>query len=221
MNNQPTADPRVWLVDDDQDDQLLIQSAFLKHATPIRLLTDGQELVPALEQASTLPRLILMDINMPYQNGFDTLQQLRQVEGWRQLPVIVFSTSAEPADHIRAFELGATGFLTKPSNYGQLMNLVEQLVLDWQLDFVDTAPTDGPYSRLKRPIPETQLPALSIDPMYNQVLLNQFSMKLYLLKQRVTNRVSASVLLSQAIQARINQSQGLVSQFKRKYFDTQ
>ncbi len=135
MNTDCSSDHTVWLVDDDPDDQLLIQTAFNSHVPPVllRILTDGGEVLPALETARSEPKLILMDINMTRQNGFDTLQRLRASWAWQHLPVIIFSTSDNKHDRAKALELGATQFLTKPTSYKQLQALVGQLVSGWQL----------------------------------------------------------------------------------------
>lgn len=68
----------VWVVDDDVDDQYLLEVAF-KHIDPpihIKQLYDGEELLPSLEQTTSLPRLILLDLNMVRQHGFETLQAI-------------------------------------------------------------------------------------------------------------------------------------------------
>ena len=121
--------PPVWVVDDDEDDRLFIQSAFESINPPIDVLvlTGGEELLSALAKHESLPRLILLDINMPYQNGFDTLKQLRTSQKYAELPVIMLTTSSSEDDRQRSFALGADQFITKPSSYNQLIALTQQL----------------------------------------------------------------------------------------------
>ncbi len=127
--------PTVWVVDDDEDDQMLIHSAFGKASINVLALNDGDELLPQLEliEFDERPRLILLDINMTRQNGFETLKALRSTPGFADLPVVMLTTSSDAADRKRCLELGADAFLTKPLNYDQLATLTRQLTQTWAL----------------------------------------------------------------------------------------
>ena len=130
-----SSSPSVWIVDDDPDDQFLFSLVF-KTLTPpvsVSVLNDGEELLPALSQSDTLPSLLVMDINMPLLNGFDTLKQLRSIPIYQHLPVIVLTTSSNPEDQERAMQIGANAFLTKPASSGKLLMLFNKLVHNWQL----------------------------------------------------------------------------------------
>ena len=131
---QPTA-PTVWVVDDDEDDQLFIRSAFLTGQPAINVLTinDGDELLSKLSECTELPRLILMDVNMPGKNGFDALKELRSVAAFADLPVVMLTTSSNEADRKRSLALGANQFLTKPSAQQQLRDLTQELSRKWEL----------------------------------------------------------------------------------------
>ena len=125
----------VWVVDDDEDDRLFICSAFQRTKKPIqvRILSDGDQLIPQLANCAELPRLILLDINMSRQNGFETLQQVRSTPTFAHLPVVMFTTSSDSADRQRSLALGANQYLTKPSQYDQLIALAEELTEQWVL----------------------------------------------------------------------------------------
>lgn len=125
----------VWVVDDDEDDRLFIRSAFADTHQPISVLTlaDGDQLLPKLAACSKLPQLILLDINMTRQNGFDTLKQLRNTPTFAHLPVVMLTTSSDASDKQRSIALGANQFMTKPSNYNQLVTLVKGLTEQWAL----------------------------------------------------------------------------------------
>lgn len=127
--------PSVWIVDDDEDDQLIIQSAFgdLDLSVEVLLLNDGTELLPKLYECAELPRLILLDVNMPRQNGFETLKEIRNVPDFADLPIVMLTTSTDSEDREQSLSLGATHFLTKPLTYPLLRELAQELSEQWQL----------------------------------------------------------------------------------------
>jgi CheY-like chemotaxis protein len=127
--------PSVWLVDDDEDDLYIFKTAF-KQLFPhldIRLFFDGEELLPALTAASLLPKLVLLDLNMPKQNGFVTLRMLRFEERFQQLPVIILTTSSSTDDHETSYFLGANEVLIKPATQNEIRDIILKLNQDWKI----------------------------------------------------------------------------------------
>ncbi|SFE95530.1 response regulator [Spirosoma endophyticum] len=127
--------PTVWLVDDDEDDQHFICSAFRDGEPSITVLTlnGGEELLAALVACKELPRLILLDVNMPRKDGFETLQEVRNTPAFADLPVIMLTTSSAEEDRQRSLALGANQFLTKPLSHQQLRLMAQQLSQEWAL----------------------------------------------------------------------------------------
>lgn len=125
----------IWVVDDDEDDQYLFAEAFgrIMPRVAIKQLTDGEELLSCLQATAVLPRLVLMDLNMPRLTGFETLKQLRSVAAYQQLPVIMLTTSEEEADKRKSFALGANGFLTKPASQSGILAMFQQLLREWEV----------------------------------------------------------------------------------------
>ncbi|MBN8822243.1 MULTISPECIES: response regulator [unclassified Spirosoma] len=131
----PVNPPSVWVVDDDEDDRLFIRSAFEDLKTPVSvlMLTDGDQVLPRLTVADTIPQLILLDINMTRQNGFETLTQLRSTPTYAELPVVMLTTSSDKSDRQRSMDLGANQCLTKPASYNELVTMVTSLSERWAL----------------------------------------------------------------------------------------
>ena len=124
--------PTVWVVDDDADDLYLIQTAFSQIVPPIAIkqLTDGEQLLPSLREASELPRLVLLDLNMQRMNGFEALKELRTIPAFGGVPVVILTTSEREADKQQSMTLGANGFLTKPPSQQGIVKMLRQLTVD-------------------------------------------------------------------------------------------
>lgn len=125
--------PSIWLVDDDIDDQYLFKKAF-GETTPsltICILDDGDELLTKLQTASTLPQVIVMDLNMSRVTGLEALVQVRQAPRLQHLPVIILSSSSNPADQQSSIKLGADEYITKPGDYKRLLQLTEYIAQRW------------------------------------------------------------------------------------------
>lgn len=121
--------PCVFVADDDEDDRFLIHKAFSQINPECRLyfLTNGAELLKALNKTSFLPSLILLDVNMPFLNGLETLTLIRRNSNYDSVPIVMLTTSSDNADRERAYELKASEFITKPTDHTALKNIARQL----------------------------------------------------------------------------------------------
>ena len=134
----------ILYVENDPDDAFLLETAFRRGGVPVRfnLAENGERAAAYLTGRENfanrtqfpLPKVILLDWNMPLMSGADFLVWLRAQPGIQQLPVIVFTSSENPADMREAYAKGANGFLTKPSNQRELQALAVAFAnywLDW------------------------------------------------------------------------------------------
>lgn len=128
------------MADDDEDDRFLVQTAFEECDVRCTLLfaKDGMEVLDALseiEQAdhgsNTLPNLILLDLNMPRKNGWQVLDELKKSESLRHIPILIFTTSKSPEHVMKSYNLGANSFITKPSSYNSLLDVVKVISQYW------------------------------------------------------------------------------------------
>jgi CheY-like chemotaxis protein len=125
--------PTIFVADDDEDDQFLLRTAFASSEASCNLVffANGEQLIRQLHQTEQRPRIVLLDLNMPVLDGFQTLQQIRQEDQYKALPVIILTTSSQRDDISRAYELGANSFIIKPSQYTDLVQTVEHLQAFW------------------------------------------------------------------------------------------
>lgn len=103
-----------------------------------QILQSGNEAIDYLLQSgeytgkvTPMPRLTLIDLNLPGSSGFDVIQQVRAKPRTRYMSLVVYSTSDNPQDMRRAFDLGANAYLIKPGSYLEVSKLMDQTVNFW------------------------------------------------------------------------------------------
>lgn len=122
----------ILYAEDDLDDLFMIRQAFEQFDGSTQLLHVGNGF-EALEQLNKskaekhLPCLVILDINMPGMNGREALIRIRQSEEYRNIPVVLFTTSSSELDKAFAKKWGAE-FVTKPLIYSELEALAKQFI---------------------------------------------------------------------------------------------
>lgn len=122
--------------EDDPDDRFLIVHALKRIRPQLSVVTvcDGIQLIEYIQQrrSGTLPRLVLLDLNMPRMDGREVLIRLHADPALCNIPVVVMTTSVEPEDRSRAQALNATGFISKPDEFARMVEVL-RVLLDEQL----------------------------------------------------------------------------------------
>jgi len=133
--SEPTKDlhASLLLAEDDADDRFMMLRA-LKRVRPllqVAAVHDGIDLMAYLRAcpAEALPQLVLLDLNMPRMDGREVLSAMQAEAGLSAIPVVVLTTSVEPEDRDRAMVLKAAAFISKPDEYGQLVRMLEALLI--------------------------------------------------------------------------------------------
>lgn len=131
----------ILLVEDDLNDVMLIKRAFSKSriVNPIACVENGEDAVAYLRgdgkyadrRQHPLPFLLLLDLKLPRLSGHEVLQWLRGQPLLKRLPVVVLTSSREPVDINRAYELGANSYLVKPVVFEEFAALMRQLQVYW------------------------------------------------------------------------------------------
>jgi CheY-like chemotaxis protein len=117
--------PRTfYLIDDDTDDlEFFCEAVDSIDSSIICIKTTNSEsaLSSFVKHDVPVPDLIFLDLNMPLVDGRTFLKQIKLVKPYALVPVIIYSTSANPKDKEDAIELGAADFITKPNSMKQLV----------------------------------------------------------------------------------------------------
>jgi CheY-like chemotaxis protein len=131
----------MLVAEDREEDIEILKLAFerAKVTARLRFVHNGVDVIDYLKGEGRfsnraeypLPRVLLLDLKMPLKGGFDVLEWLRSQPGLRRLLVIVFTSSEEPEDINRAFDLGANSYLVKPGNFDKLQEIVRALDAYW------------------------------------------------------------------------------------------
>jgi two-component system response regulator len=133
----------ILLVEDDANDVELTLRAFRSRnlANQVFVARDGAEALAfffgedghPLRDIGVMPRVILLDLNLPKVDGLEVLRRLRADERTRTLPIVVLTSSTEEPDIAAAYRLGANSYIVKPVDFESFARAVSEVGLYWVL----------------------------------------------------------------------------------------
>ncbi len=130
----------ILLVEDDEVDIMNVKRAFKKNNVQhsLAVTNNGIEALAYLRNAHAntpleVPKIILLDLNMPRMGGIEFLKEIRNDEQLKNLSVFVMTTSNEDNDKVEAFNLNVAGYILKPLSMEQFMDVVSTLNSFWKL----------------------------------------------------------------------------------------
>lgn len=135
------ANKMILLVEDNTDDMILTMRAFKKNNLDDEIVfaCDGGEALDYLHgfggyagrDLSIMPKLVLLDLNLPMVNGFEMLRKIRANAATRYLPVVILTSSRQEQDIVEAYKLGCNGYVRKPVDFDKFSEVVKQLGVFW------------------------------------------------------------------------------------------
>lgn len=134
----------ILLVEDNISDAELTIRELKRHhmANNLVHVKDGEEALEFIfgtgryagqRENFLLPKVVLLDIQMPKVNGIEVLQQLKQNPLTQLLPVVILTSSKESPDIKRCYELGANSYIVKPVNFERFAEAIRNLGFYWLL----------------------------------------------------------------------------------------
>ena len=133
----------ILLVEDNPDDEALTLHALSRNriSSPVVVAHDGVEAVEYLFSTGSragqtlppLPAVVLLDLKLPRIDGLEVLRRIRADERTALLPVVVLTTSREEQDRFSSFNLGVAGYMIKPVDYLQFVEVIRAINLYWTL----------------------------------------------------------------------------------------
>lgn len=138
---EPTANqsaPLLFAIDDNPADIRLVEEgvAAADIEVDLRVLNSGRR---AADQLKTIdadspeehPDLILVDLNLPGTSGFELLETVRNESVFQHVPVVIISSSENPDDISRSYELSANAYVTKPSDPDEYITMINRTIDFW------------------------------------------------------------------------------------------
>ena len=121
----------LW-ADDDADDLQMMREILIKNESSFEIIEvhngkDALEHLQHLNESSSLPCLVILDINMPVMDGKETLSIIKQTQEYKSLPVVVFKTSDSELDKLYCKRMGVE-MITKPPSFKTLESTVLKLL---------------------------------------------------------------------------------------------
>lgn len=129
----------ILLVEDDSVDVLTIKRSLheIHVSNHVDVAENGEKALQKLNAYTyERPCLILLDLNMPRMGGIEFLKVIKHDESFKRIPVVVLTTSSDEQDKIESFNLGVAGYMLKPVDYQQFVEVVKTINLYWTLSEV-------------------------------------------------------------------------------------
>jgi CheY-like chemotaxis protein len=135
----------IIVAEDDADDRFLVKAAFDEsgHTDTLIFVENGVELTDLLRARldnshDELPKLILLDLNMPKKDGREALREIKENPFYCNIPVVIFSTTNNSQEISRCYEAGANSYITKPNSFEQLISILS-IVRNYWIDVNNSA----------------------------------------------------------------------------------
>lgn len=127
------------VVEDNRADFVLLERAFEEEALSgftLHVAINGDEALAFLNQDppyadAPRPSIVLLDLNLPGKDGHEVLEAIKTSEKLRRLPVIVLTSSRSDLDVRQCYDLHANAYMTKASDFEELLKLVRQITTYW------------------------------------------------------------------------------------------
>lgn len=119
---------RIACVDDSKTIQQFVKLTLESSCYQVLSILDPTQAISTLAQSP--PQLILMDIEMPHMDGYELCRRVRQIEAFKDIPIVMLTGREGIIDRVRARMSGCSAYLTKPFNPQELLTLIQKMTAD-------------------------------------------------------------------------------------------
>ena len=117
----------VLLVEDEEQIQMLVSFLLEREGFEVHLARDGREASHAIETLEP-PALVLLDVMLPYTDGYNLLREIRAKRAWDACPIVMLTAKSQEQHIVEALDAGANEYIMKPFQPSELKARVRRLV---------------------------------------------------------------------------------------------
>ena len=117
----------VLVAEDDDQISYLLNFMLTREGYSVKVANDGQEAMDAIAEIK-MPRLVLLDIMMPFYDGYQLVSHIRNETDWKDVPIVMLTAKSQEKDIIKALEGGANDYVVKPFQPGELITRLKMLM---------------------------------------------------------------------------------------------
>ncbi|TWI04575.1 response regulator receiver domain-containing protein [Luteimonas cucumeris] len=118
---------KVLVIEDEEDIALIVRFLLERQGFVVEHVADGRAGLERIESGPA-PDLVLMDYMLPFRDGMELVERLRAQAGWSSVPVLMLTAKARETDIVRALEIGADDYVTKPFQPEELLARIRRLL---------------------------------------------------------------------------------------------
>lgn len=117
----------IMVVEDDRIVSTLVEHLLLRRGYAVHLAADGRAASAMLDEIEP-PRLVLLDVMLPFVDGFEMIARIRGKESWNEIPIIMLTSKTQERNVVRALEAGADDYIVKPFQPQELVARVKRFI---------------------------------------------------------------------------------------------
>lgn len=112
--------PTILIVEDDEVTSYMLEFLLQREGYTVTKANDGKEALKLIENCKPFD-IVLLDIMIPYINGFELVSHIRSQPAWEKTPVLMLSGKSQEKDIVKALDSGATDYIVKPFQPGEVL----------------------------------------------------------------------------------------------------
>jgi DNA-binding response OmpR family regulator len=117
------------VVEDDQIVAMLLEHILSRRGFSVQTARDGNQGANLIETLPAPPELVLLDVMLPYLDGFELIKKIRRQPGWGEVPIIMLTAKSQEQNIVRALDIGANDYVVKPFRPGELLARIRRFTM--------------------------------------------------------------------------------------------
>ena len=115
------------VVEDDEVIVMLLDSMLTRRGFSVQIARDGKQAVNLIETLPNPPTVVLLDVMLPYLDGFELISRIRERVAWHAVPIIMLTAKSREQNIVRALDHGANDYVIKPFRPEELMARIRRV----------------------------------------------------------------------------------------------